>query len=166
MRKAPAWLPALTLQLQLKGLARLGLDVDRVKARLGPLPEAPDAMVPARSYVDMWNEAERLYGLPGLPSALAMAIPFGAFGPLDYLAGSADTVGGGCQSAVLHFMMVSLDVGLEIDALEDGTHALRVRPLADVPVQALEFTLAALFSRLNHRFGLRCGNRIARMIHY
>jgi AraC-like DNA-binding protein len=150
MRKAPSWLPALTLQLQLEALGKLGLDADRVKARLGPLPEAADAMVPAQAYVDMWNEAERLYGVAGLPSALAMAIPFGAFGPLDYLAGSADTVAGGCESAVLYFTMVALDVGLEIDALEGGAHALRVRALADVPVQALEFTLAALFSRLRH----------------
>ncbi len=75
MRKAPSWLPALTLQLQLEALGKLGLDADRVKARLGPLPEAADAMVPAQAYVDMWNEAERLYGVAGLPSALAMAIP-------------------------------------------------------------------------------------------
>ncbi len=76
----------------------------------------------------MWAEAERLYGLPGLPSALALAIPFGAFGALDYLAGSADTVGGACESAMLHFSMVAIDAGLEIDRLEDGARAVRVRP--------------------------------------
>lgn len=150
MPEAPSWLPALTLHLQLQGLAALGLDAGRVSARLGPLPQAADAMVPVRSYLDMWDEAERLYGRPGLPSALAMVIPFGAFGALDYLAGSADTVAGGCESAVLHFTMVALDVAVEIDALADGAHALRVRASAGVPVQALEFTLAVLFSRLRH----------------
>jgi AraC-like DNA-binding protein len=153
MREAPTWLPALTLQLQLKGLTALGLDSERVRARLGPLPDTADAMVPVQTYLAMWDEAERLYGLPGLPTALALAIPFGAFGALDYLVGSADTVAGCCESAMLHFAMVAVDIGLEIDALEDEAHALRVRALAPMPVQALEFTLAALFSRLRYVSG-------------
>lgn len=150
MPDAPAWLPALTLRLQLQGLATLGLDVERVRTRLGPLPEAPDALVPVQAYLDMWREAERLYGQPGLPSALAHAIPFGAFGALDYLVGSAETVAGCCESAMLHFAMVSTDTALEIDPVDDGAHVLRVRPLAPLPEQALEFTLAALFSRLRY----------------
>jgi AraC-like DNA-binding protein len=153
MPDSPAWLPALTLRLQMQGLASLGLDAQRLQARVGPLPEAADAMVPVQTYLDMWDEAERLYGLPGLPSALAHAIPFGAFGALDYLVGSADTVAGCCESAMLHFAMVAIDVTLEIDPLEDGDHALRVRALATLPVQALEFTLAALFSRLRYVSG-------------
>lgn len=153
MPEAPAWLPALTLQLQLQGLAALGLDIERVRARLGPLPQAPDALVPVQTYLDMWDEAERLYGQPGLPSALAHAIPFGAFGALDYLVGSADTVAGCCESAMLHFAMVSIDTALEIDALDDGAQAMRVRALAPMPAQALEFTLAALFSRLRYVSG-------------
>jgi AraC-like DNA-binding protein len=120
---------------------------------LGPLPEAADALVPAQTYVDMWDEAERLYGLPGLPSALALAIPFGAFGALDYLVGSADTVAGCCESAMLHFAMVAIDLALEIDPLGNGAHALRVRGLVKMPVQALEFTLAALYGRLRYVSG-------------
>ena len=153
MPEPRAWLPALTLRLQLQGLATLGLDVQRVHARLGPLPQAPDALVPVQAYLDMWDEAERLYGQPGLPSALAYAIPFGAFGALDYLAGSAATVAGLCESAMLHFAMVSIDTALEIDLLDDGAHALRVRALGPLPDQALEFTLAALFSRLRYVSG-------------
>jgi AraC-like DNA-binding protein len=155
MPDAPSWLPALTLRLQLQALSKLGIDGEAVRARLGPLPDEPDALVPVRTYLDMWEEAERLYGLPGLPSALAQAIPFGAYGALDYLVGSADTVAGCCESAMLHFTMVATDVGLEIDALADGAHALRVRPLAPMPPQALEFTLATLYSRLHFVSGER-----------
>jgi AraC-like DNA-binding protein len=158
MREAPGWLPALTLHLQLQGLAALGLDSERVRAHLGPLPDivtAPDAMVPVGTYLSLWDEAERLYGKPGLPSALAHTIPFGAFGALDYLVASADTVAGCCESARLHFAMVALDVALEVDALDDGGHLLRVRALASLPAQALEFTLAALFHRLRYV----CGDR-------
>lgn len=150
MAEAPTLLPAQTLLLQLQGLRTLGLDSDRVQARLGPLPEAPEALVPVQCYLNMWNEAQALYGLPGLPTALAMAIPFGAFGALDYLVGSADTIAGGCESAVLHFAMVSSDLRLELDALGNGDHALRVRGPAQGLVQALEFTLAVVFSRLRH----------------
>ena len=151
--ETPAWLPVLTLRLQLQGLSSLGLDSERLQARLGPLPEGADALVPVQTYLDMWDEAERLYGRPGLPSALAHAIPFGAFGALDYLVGSADTVAGCCESAMLHFAMVAIDVALEIDPLVGGDHALRVRALAPLPVQALEFTLAALCSRLRYISG-------------
>jgi AraC-like DNA-binding protein len=155
------WLPVLTLQLQLEGLAALGLDSGRVRARLGPLPSAPEALVPIQTYLAMWEEAEQLYGLPGVPSALALAIPFGAFGAVDYLAGSANTVGGACESAMLHFSMVAIDVGLEIDRLEDGARAVRVRSLAAVPAQGLEFTLAVVFGRLRHLTG---GRFVPRML--
>ena len=161
MPDAPAWLPALTLRLQLDGLATLGLDSGRVRARLGPLPDAPDALVPVQAYLDMWEEAERQYGHPGLPSALALAIPFGAYGALDYLVGSADTVAGCCESAMLHFTMVAIDVGLEIDALEDSARFVRVRPLGPMPAQALEFTLVTLFSRLRYVSG---GSFVPRML--
>lgn len=153
MPEAPTWLPALTLHLQLKGLDALGLDSESVRARLGPLPTEPEALVPAQTYLDMWDEAERLYGLPGLPTALALAIPFGAYGALDYLAGSADTVAGSCESAMLHLSMVAVDVGLEIDSLEDGAHVVRVQPAGALPPQASEFTLATVFCRLRHITG-------------
>lgn len=150
MPAAPTWLPALTLQLQLAGLSTLGLDSESVRAHLGPLPAAGEALVPVSTYLTMWKEAERLYGRRGLPSALALVIPYGAFGALDYLAGSAATVGGACESAMLHFSMVAADLGLEIDSIGDGARVLRVRPFVEVPAQGLEFTLAAVASRLRH----------------
>lgn len=161
MPDEPTWLPVLTLQLQLEGLTSLGLDSERVRGRLGQLPSAPDALVPVQTYLAMWEEAEHLYGLPGLPSALALEIPFGAFGALDYLAGSAETVGGACESAMLHFSMVAIDVGLEIDRLDDDARALRVRPLVAVPAQGLEFTLAMVLGRLRHVTG---GRFVPRML--
>ena len=143
-----ALLPALTLQLQLQGLASLGLDTQRVRARVGPLPEAPDALVSRQAYLDMWDEAEALFGQPGLPSALAMAIPFGAFGALDYLVGSANTIAACCESALLHFAMVASDVWLEHEPLEDGTHLLRVRGEEGMQAVALEFTIASMVKLL------------------
>lgn len=141
-------LPALTLQLQLQGLSSLGLDTQRVRERVGPLPEAPDALVPRQAYLDMWDEAERLFGQPGLPSALATAIPFGAFGALDYLVGSANTIAACCESALLHFSMVASDVWLEHEELEDGAHLLRARGEEGMQAVALEFTIASIVKLL------------------
>lgn len=123
--------------------------MQRMHAVVGPLPEAPDALVPVQKYFDMWAEAHVLYGMPGLPTALAMAIPFGAFGALDYLAGSADTVAGCCHSAILHFAMVASDTWLELHE-QDGAQAVQVRGTAQVHADALEFTLAMLMSRLRY----------------
>jgi len=143
-------LPALTLQIQLRGLATLGLNMERMHAAVGPLPEAPDGLVPAQTYLSMWTEAQLQYSMPGLPTALAMAIPFGAFGALDYLAGSAETVAGCCESALLHFAMVASDTWLEHHALDDDAHVVQARGVANVSAPALEFTLAVLMNRLRY----------------
>jgi AraC-like DNA-binding protein len=143
-------LPAMALRMQLQGLAVLGLDMQRLHARVGALPEAADALVPVTAYMAMWDEAHKLYGMPGLPTALAMAIPFGAFGALDYLVGSADTIGGCCESALLHFPMVASDVWLECDTLEDEGRVLRAVGDSQVPTVALEFTIAAILHRLRY----------------
>jgi AraC-like DNA-binding protein len=150
MSHASNLLPALTLQTQMRGLATLGIDMERMQSVVGALPEAPDALVPVQKYLDMWSEAHVLYGMPGLPTALAMAIPFGAFGALDYLAGSADTVAGCCHSAVLHFAMVASDTWLEHHDQDDGVQGVQVRGTAQVHADALEFTLAMLMSRLRY----------------
>ncbi len=144
----PVLLPVMTLQLQMQGLATLGLDMQRIAAQVGPLPAAPDALVPLQTYLNMWSAAETAYGMPGLPTAMAMAIPFGAFGALDYLAGSASTVAGMSESVQLHFSMVTNDIWIEYEILADGNHALRVRGEQGTPVQVLEFTLAVFASRV------------------
>ncbi len=148
MPETLTFLPALTLQIQMQGLAALGLDMQRIRARVGPVPEAPDALVPLQQYVAMWEQAHTLYDGPGLPTALALEIPFGAFGALDYLVGSAATISGCCTSAVLYFAMVSSDCRLELDELEEGQHALRVVGDTSLPTFALEFTLAVMANRM------------------
>lgn len=151
----PAWLPAGTLRAQMQALAVLGLDMQQLSRAVGPIPDGADAMVPQQAYLTMWREALALYGDDALPTALAMSIPFGAFGALDYLIGSAATIGGSIESARLHFAMVSNDAWLDVHLLDDGTRAVQVRGLPDVPVVALEFTLACIFNRMQRVSGGR-----------
>ena len=146
-------LPAQVLALQLAGLDALGLATAGLRARIGTLPEGPDALVPVQAYEAMWEEATSQFRRPGLPTALAMAIPFGAFGVLDYLVGSADTVAGSCESAILHFAMLASDTRLECESLEGGLHAIRVRAAPGLEARVHEFTLACVASRLRHVTG-------------
>ncbi len=149
----PAWLPSTTLRNQLQALVSLGLDARRLHAAVGPLPEDPAALVPQRSYLALWEDALAQYGDPALPTVLALAIPFGAFGALDYLVGSADTLGGCVESARLHFAMVASDVWLDVHALDAGVRSVQVRGLPDLPPAIFEFTLASILGRLRHLGG-------------
>jgi len=148
MTETLIFLPAIALLAQLKGLAILGLDMECIHNRVGPVPETPDGLVTQQQYLSMWSEAHRLYGSSVLPSALAMAIPFGAFGVLDYLVGSAASVAGCCESAVLYYRMVASDVWLEVDVLEDGSRLIRVRSDVELPRYVFEFTVVAIYARL------------------
>ena len=149
-------LPAAALRTQLQGLAALGLDMQRIRDHVGPVPEASDALVTRQQYLAMWSQAHALYRQPGLPTALAAAIPFGALGVFDYLAGSAATVSGCCESAVSYFRMVTSDTRLAIDVPDDGCHVVRVDGETGLSSDALEFTLALLVSRARYMTDGRC----------
>lgn len=153
MPPQPILIPVTTLHAQLQALALLGLDHHQVLAQIGELPSEPDALVPVQKYLKMWSSAQALYGRPGFPTALAMAIPFGAFGAIDYLTASADTVAGFVESLILHLSMVSNDTQLEHEILNDGTHALTVRGVGEFPPEASEFTLAMVINRLRYLTG-------------
>ncbi len=152
MAEPPALLPAGPLHGLLAGFDALGLDGARIGAAVQvahgglPLPAAIDALVPIGGYLAAWDEAERQHRQPGLATRVAARIPFGAFGVIDYLGGSAATVGGGFESLVLHYRLVSTDTRLETEALDDG-FLVRVRPLAECPPRVTEFVLGVLVDR-------------------
>jgi AraC-like DNA-binding protein len=97
----------------------------------------------------MWNGALRDFGRPGLPTALASAIPFGAFGVLDYLAGSAETLGACCESLAFHFDIVANDVRLALE-LSGSSRWLHVHADNHLTTHATEFTVAMVVVRLRH----------------
>lgn len=138
---------ASTLLAQWQALARLGLDMEALRVQVGPLPGDPGERVAVERYLKLWAAAQAQYAQPCLPTALAMAVPFGAFGIVDYLAASAATLGGGCESLALHARIVAEDTSVEISRA--GTLVwLTIRCEDHVPPQAQEFALAMLASRL------------------
>ncbi len=143
------WLPAGPLWVQLHGYEILGLDTKRLRREIGVLPDDPNAQVPTSMYLTLWDCALRQYDGPSLPTALAAAIPFGAFGVLDYLVGSAVNLGACCESLALHFDMIANDIRVELEFL-DTTRWLRLRADSHVPANAIEFTLATVVLRMRH----------------
>ncbi len=141
------FVPAAGLRALLAGFRELGLDVDRIALALGGMPPAePSARVPAGLYERAWSEAARQYPGTALATATGLAIPFGAFGMIDYLCGSSATVAGGFESLVLHYRLVATDNQVEVEAIPGGRR-VAVRPLVPMEPHVDEFTLAVLIGR-------------------
>jgi AraC-like DNA-binding protein len=150
----PPLIRAATLLAQLQALPAVGIEAERVieavRAKVGEVPDSPEALIPACAYEEMWRAAQAQYGVPGLPTALALAIPFGAFGSIDYLAGSADSVAGAVASLELHLTAMSPDTRLELRTDSSGDRVVRVSVASANPAVAEEFTLGVLASRFRY----------------
>jgi AraC-like DNA-binding protein len=148
-----ALVPAATARGILAGLDRLGHDANGVARRAGLSPrelEELDAMVPAEVMRRLWLEVFRLGPDQAWPTRLALAVPFGAFGLLDYAAASASRVGELLEALVRSFEHVATDASLEIDRRQHGVISISVvnaRPF-DGSVITDEFTVAVVVGRL------------------
>lgn len=91
------FMPAASADALLAGLQACGVDAAEIRKLVGLAPRYPDPseQLPNSVWETIWLEATRLDPRPELPALAAMRVPFGLFGPLDYLAGSAQTVRGG-----------------------------------------------------------------------
>lgn len=148
MNSAHQLIPALTLQTQLAGLQTLGLDVAALRTRMGWHEWAPEDLVPVQAYLDMWAWATQAWGRPGLPTALASAIPFGSFGVVDFLVASADTVQGCMASLQQHLSLLASDSRLDLHTTSNGLHWVEPRALGANAEVVEEFMVALLVQRL------------------
>jgi AraC-like DNA-binding protein len=143
-------LPAASARAILAGFDAIGLDagVLRRAAGIGEAELAAlDGTLPGEAFVRLWQEAFRLAPREELPTEAGLAIPFGAFGALDYLAGSSPTVEAAFHSLRSHFRQVAR-IALEIG--EDGTSAdVQIVNPAAFPGQAVsdEMTIAIFVGR-------------------
>lgn len=149
------FLPAAGLSALLAAFAELGLDRAALDAAIGgPVPADPAARVPAAFFDAAWAEAARQHGRDDLALRAGLSAPFGAFGLVDYLCGSAATVGGGFESLVTHFRLVSTDNRLEVETI-GSLRRVSVRPLVPMAAYVDEFTLAVLIGRFRRLTGGR-----------
>jgi AraC-like DNA-binding protein len=150
-------LPAATARAVLAGFRALGLDAEAIRAAAGLAPEelAPvDGLVAVDRFGRLWAEALRRAPRDELVSEVGLAIPWGAFGAIDYLAGSAPTVKAAFEALAAHFRYVAQGVTLELAEGPEGGE-VRLVDAPDLPARDLsdEFTLAVFVGRFRPRSG-------------
>lgn len=163
-------LPAASARALLAGLEAVGLPAGAIRAAAGVTEEslAPvDGVLPPGAFVRLWQEAFRRAPREELVTEVALAIPFGAFGPLDYLAASSADVASAFHSLAAWFGTVSTG-SLEIVATEaGGTVRMLFGPDAPAPGRerevSEEFSLAVIVGRFRGQPRLSPPFRVARV---
>lgn len=143
--------PASSARALLAGFSALGLPPEALRRAAGIEAadlEPVDAVIPDEAFFRLWREAMRRLPREELPTEVGLAIPFGGFGALDYLAASSETVEAACHALAAHFRQVAAGVSLEVEGGAAGGEvrvlAPRRSPAADV---GAEFTVAVLAGR-------------------
>ena len=143
--------PAMSAEALLAGLQACGVDdVDiRRAAGLAPRYQDPAELLPYALWDAMWQRAHELDARPELPTLAALHVPFGLFGSLDYLAGTAETVRGGLQALSDHFSAATTGSDLELDFAHADVGMLRIIHSVESTSEILndEFTTAVILGR-------------------
>src|ERR1700710_2746504 len=140
------FVPAVSVEALLAGLQACGLDTAKIRRVTGLAPRYvdPSEMLPNSAWDAIWLEAAKIDLRAELPALAATRVPFGLFGTLDYLAGSAQTVRGGLQALADHFSAAATGTELELDFDSSEQNTLRV--VNSVPIvsahESDEFTTA------------------------
>jgi hypothetical protein len=110
------FVPAVSVEALLAGLQACGVDTVKIRKLVGLAPRYADPaeQLPNSVWDRIWLEAAKLDPRAELPAMAATRVPFGLFGALDYLAGSAQTVRGGLQALADHFSAASAGIELEL----------------------------------------------------
>lgn len=147
--------PAQTVEAIFLGMASLGMDIPALRAR-GALPAAPTMFGerwPEEALDLAWQATVMAHPRPTVGVEIALGIPFGAFGLVDYLIASADTMGGGLHALASHFRSITEHNGLTLAETAEGvrlTARARDRPMAWI---GEEFLLAQTLKSLRHIAG-------------
>jgi AraC-like DNA-binding protein len=149
--------PAITIQAMLAGFEVLGLDERalRADAQVPELLRDRRAVLPGALRQRLWDSAYRAAQRDELAIQTGLALPYGALGPMDYLANSADTVGASCEALSRHFSSVSSERSLEIEQRPgDYRVKLVVSDMSDTTQDSLsadELALSATVGRFRAR---------------
>jgi AraC-like DNA-binding protein len=115
--------PAIGVNGLLRGLKALGLDRAALEHAAGLEHvdlRAPDATVEHEAVGRLWNEARRRIARDEWPTEVGLAVPLGAYGIVDYLAGSAPTVEAGLFALRDRLRAITSGVALDLLPTESG----------------------------------------------
>jgi AraC-like DNA-binding protein len=154
-----ALLAAATARALLAGLRGAGLDAEAIREAAGIARSAlapVDGVLPAEAFARIWEDAFRRAPREELPTEVGLAVPFGAFGPLDYLAASSADVASAFDSLAAWFRTVAAGISLEVERAEGGGEVRVVcsaeGPPAGKPREVSdEFTVAVIVGRFRSR---------------
>jgi AraC-like DNA-binding protein len=110
--------PLSAISALVAGFNNLGFETESLLRALGVSQEhleTPISLVPIEYYEKLWAMAVSRDPSPDLPSRAAMATPFGAFGLIDHLTGSAQTVGEGFVTLQFFFQLAASTIELQIE---------------------------------------------------
>lgn len=96
----------------------LGLDAETLLGAAGLTAaqvDDPDGRLPVGAVSALWSAALQQSGDPGLGLRIALAVPFGAYRVIDFLAASAPTVGEGLTKVARYFPLINSVLAWEID---------------------------------------------------
>lgn len=147
-------IPAITVKAALDGFAELGMDPAEMMAAVGLAAdqlEDPFGSVPNGQYDHLWAQAFMRDPSPTLPSRAGMAVPFGAFGIVDHLVASADSIGEGLQMLSLFLRLVSTNLTMRFDHTPEDWVWVRNEPCDKSAAIAEEWTLAVVTQRFRQR---------------
>lgn len=114
--------------------------------------EDPDARIPGRTALVLWQALIERTGDPALQLAAPTALPFGAYRVIDYLVGASATVGEGIERFARFFRLIADAVRLSIEG-DDGGFCLCF-DMADggpTPAVYVDYVFAALVGRVRMR---------------
>jgi len=148
------WVPAITVEAALEAFRELGLDERRLRAEANVTALGLDsgALLSSAVWEQLWSSVHRELRRDELALQAGLALPFGAFGLVDYLAASADTLGASCEALAQHFHRISCETSLEIEE-RPGEYRLElvVTEAAEGTLAGEEFTLGTLVGRFRAR---------------
>lgn len=152
-------LSAAAARALLAGLRGVGLDAEAIREAAGISPGALapfDGALPAEAFMRLWKESFRRAPREELPTEVGLAVPFGAFGPLDYLAASSTDVASAFVSLAAWFRTVASGIQPEVVGTGSGGE-VRLVCSADGPLPGRsrevsdEFTVAVMVGRFRSR---------------
>lgn len=137
-----------TLHAALRGMLAIGLPPASLEQVTGLSKAAAQAsFAPSRHWDRLWAWATKHDADPLLAARVALAVPSGAFGALDYFVATAPTLHVALQSLQYIFPAISDGTRILLAQTDDGLCRLRLfLPIEGVPYKAL-FTLGVLLAR-------------------
>jgi AraC-like DNA-binding protein len=145
----------------LAGFAALGLDAEAIRSAAGITVQLePLGAIPHGTVAALWDEAFVLAPREELPTEVGLAVPFGAFGVVDIMAGASEDLASAIRAVAEHFGWMADGVRLGYQWTSDkGLLSIHhVRGHLDVPRQRQimdEFILAGLVDRFSKHVGER-----------